>query len=136
MALGNTTSWNQSRKTTWGPFPKQIMALRQLQTWTKIWARLGVQMSFIFVCPWAMSRWLRSHGSILVIIAMSLSTLLFWYLAHAWWCSSCSLQLVPEPNWLQACLAKTVCHPRGVLLCSTFVPLRSSLFYMFISVKN
>lgn len=57
-----------------------------------------------------------------------LSALLFCCLAHAWWCSSCSPQLVSEPNWLQACLAKTVCHPRGVFLCSTFVPLRSTLF--------
>lgn len=119
MALGKTT-WIQSRKTTWGPFPKQIIALGQFQTWKKIWARLGVQLSFIFVCPWAMSRWLRSHGSILVIIAMSrtrrrsLSTVLFWCLVHAWWCSSCSPQLVSEPNcsrhvWPRQSVTPQVC---------------------------
>lgn len=38
---------------------------------TKIQARLGVQLSFVFVCPWAKTRWLKSQSCILVTIAVT-----------------------------------------------------------------
>lgn len=118
MVLGKTHHWTQPRKTTWGSFPKQRMAWGNLKMGTKFQARLGVQPSFVFACPWATNRWLKSQRCILVIIAVT------WTGRE----DAEDAELPPvygppwspayEPGLLRACFARQQeSHPRCSLLC-------------------
>jgi len=127
MVLGKTHCWTQPRKTMWGPFPKQSMAQRQFQKGTKIQAGLGVQLSLVFVFPWATNRWLQSQSWILVTTAVTWPSreeaelpplsapFLCWVIPSMW-------SPAYEHILLWACFARQQDSPSG------FAPLSYSLF--------
>lgn len=62
-ALGAIRCWTQPRKTE-DCFPSRGWLRGHCK------AGLGIQLSFVFFCPWASNRWLKSQSCILITIAV------------------------------------------------------------------